>query len=138
MMKELRIPALVESLDCVQNFIKDSMVSFTVSDKVLLEIDIAVEEIFVNIASYAYAPDIGEVTIKCKIIYEEDAVLEVSFADEGKPFNPLQKEDADITLSTEERKIGGLGILMVKRMMDKLDYQYEGNKNILTVWKKLL
>lgn len=137
-MKELRIPALVESLDCVQNFIKDSMVSFTVSDKVLLEIDIAVEEIFVNIASYAYAPDIGAVTIKCKIIYEEDAVLEVSFVDEGKPFNPLQKEDADITLSAEERKIGGLGILMVKRMMDKVDYQYEGNKNTLTIWKKLV
>ena len=95
------------------------------------------EEIFVNIAHYAYPPDQpGWVLIRCRV--EQDPLrIQVQFVDGGVPFNPLAKKDADITLSAEERNIGGLGILMVKRSMDAVDYAYSGGKNILTITKHL-
>jgi anti-sigma regulatory factor (Ser/Thr protein kinase) len=88
-----------------------------------------VEEIFVNIAHYAYTPETGSVTIRMSV--QENIVIE--FEDSGKPYNPLEKEDPDIKASAEEREVGGLGIFMVKKIMDKVEYRREGNKNILTI-----
>lgn len=136
-MSELRIGAYVEKLEEVQNFIKEMIKPFVKDEKCVFEIEVVVEEIFVNIAHYAYAPHEGDAVIRCEIHNEEGMRVQIEFEDGGKEFNPLQKKDADITLSAEERKIGGLGILMVKRMMDKVEYKYKNGKNVLTVEKIL-
>jgi anti-sigma regulatory factor (Ser/Thr protein kinase) len=100
-------------------------------------IDLSVEEIFVNIAHYAYGAENtdNEATILCTY---SDRLLSVSFIDSGKPFNPLNSPDPDITLSAEERKIGGLGIFLTKKFMTEVSYEYSDGKNILTIKKKIL
>jgi anti-sigma regulatory factor (Ser/Thr protein kinase) len=118
-MKELVIEAKLENLDTVLDFVAELPTQVT----------IAVEEIFVNIAHYAYTPETGSVTIRMSV--QENIVIE--FEDSGKPYNPLEKEDPDIKASAEEREVGGLGIFMVKKIMDKVEYRREGNKNILTI-----
>ena len=85
---------------------------------------------------YAYTPSSGKAVIKCQIEREPPSVT-IQFRDWGRPFDPLAKEDEDITLSAEERGIGGLGIYMVKNTMDDVRYQYENGQNILTIHKKL-
>jgi len=99
-----------------------------------LQLDIAVEELFINIASYAYRPVDGPVTIQ--IDFKEDTAS-VVFIDGGRPYNPWEREDPDITLSAEERDIGGLGVYMVKQSMNNVDYVYEDGKNILTIEKNI-
>lgn len=135
-MREIIVAAIDENLEVVNNFIHECLMDTSVSDDVLMELDLAVEEIFVNIAHYAYNPEVGNAQIKCKI-NNEPLQLTIEFTDEGKPYNPLEKEDPDITLSAEERQIGGLGIFIVKQFMDVIEYRYEDNKNILTIKKML-
>ena len=97
----------------------------------------ALEEIFINIAHYAYHPgQAGTATIRC-CVGGDPLQVTIQFLDNGKPFNPLAKEDTDITLSAEERGIGGLGILMVKKSMDAVDYAYENGSNVLTIKKSI-
>ncbi len=103
--------------------------------KTQFQIDTAVEEIFVNIASYAYPS--GEGNADISISLSDDRILCIRFSDNGIPFDPLSKEDPDVTLSAEERKIGGLGIYMVKKMMDKVEYEYKEKCNILTLYKQI-
>lgn len=136
-MKRLRVTASTEQLNIVQELVHSELESVTVSEKVLTQLDIVVEEIFVNISHYAYGSKEGDAVITCEVEQGEPAKLKICFEDWGKPFNPLEKEDADITLSAEERKVGGLGIYMVKNMMDNVTYKYEKQKNVLTVWKNL-
>lgn len=95
---------------------------------------IAVEEIFVNIAHYAYGGKSGEAVINLDI-EQNPKNCRVTFQDRGVPYNPLEKADPDITLSAEERQIGGLGIYMVKQSMDHVEYRYEDGCNILTIEK---
>lgn len=135
-MKELTVPATLESLDAVQSFIEGELEQNDCPMKAIMQISIAVEEIYVNIAHYAYHPEVGEATVRIAVGGDPVQVT-VQFLDHGKPFNPLEKEDADTTLSAEERNIGGLGILMVKKSMDAVDYAYENGKNILTLKKNL-
>ena len=97
--------------------------------------DIAVEEIFVNIASYAYENEPGKVTIRLRET-EDPKGITVTFVDEGAPFDPVTRPDPDVTLSAKERSIGGLGIYLVKKSMDDVRYRYEGNLNILTLTKR--
>lgn len=133
-MEELRIEANTDKLDNVLNFINRILETKDASIKAQMQIQIAVEEIFVNIANYAYAPGTGMATIQVKYYAETNAV-EICFIDEGKKYNPLEKPDPDITLSAEEREIGGLGIFMVKKSMDSMRYDYIDGKNVLTVLK---
>ena len=100
-----------------------------------MQIDIAVEELYVNIASYAYAPATGPATLQVEL--EEGGVAAITFIDEGVPYDPLAKPDPDVTLSAEERQIGGLGIFMVKKSMDSMDYARRDGKNMLRIRKKL-
>ena len=93
---------------------------------------ISIEEIFVNIASYAYAPGTGSMTMSMDVREDAREVV-ITFTDRGIPYDPLQREDPDVTLSAEERQIGGLGIFMVKQSMDDLQYQYRNGQNILTL-----
>lgn len=135
-MKELTVPATLESLEQVQAFIEAELEANGCPMKTILQISIAVEEIYVNIAHYAYHPDTGEATIRCQV-GGDPLQVDIQFLDSGKPFDPLKKPDADTTLSAEERDIGGLGILMVKKSMDGVDYAYRDGKNILTIRKNL-
>lgn len=135
-MKILTVPAERDQLDTVQRFVDEALDQVPCTPESRLNLQIAVEELFVNIASYAYTPSRGEAVIKCQIEREPPSVT-IQFRDWGRPFDPLAKEDTDITLPAEERGIGGLGIYMVKSTMDDVRYQYENGQNILTIHKKL-
>ena len=135
-MKTLTVPAKRDQLDTVQGFVDEALSQVPCSPETQLQLEIAVEELFVNIASYAYAPGSGEAVIGCQVEQEPPSIT-IQFRDWGKPFDPLAKEDADITLSAEDRKIGGLGIYMVKNSMDDVNYVYEDGQNILTIRKNL-
>lgn len=135
-MRELTIEAKVENLDQVLAFIDSQLEELDCPVKTQMQIDVAAEEIFVNIASYAYAPGVGSATITVELEQDPPAVS-IRFADSGVRYDPLQREDPDITLSAEERQVGGLGIYMVKKSMDDVRYQYENGQNILTIRKKL-
>ena len=100
------------------------------------QIDVAAEEIFVNVAHYAYHPEIGIVEV-CVEFEENPRRVLVTFIDSGRPFNPLEKPDPDITLSAEKREIGGLGIYMVKNTMDDVIYEFSNGQNHLTMVKNL-
>ena len=130
-MKELSIDAKVENLDTVLDFVTGELDA--VPMKLHAQLTIAVEEIFVNIAHYAYTPDVGEVVVRIAI--GDEVVIE--FEDKGKPYNPLEKADPDVTLDADEREIGGLGIFMVKKTMDAVEYRYEDGKNLLTIRKSI-
>ena len=136
-MKSLTVKAEPQSLEAVQAFISAQLEGYDCPVELEIPLQIAVEELFVNIAHYAYAPDEGMAWIDCDIIENDRPRIIIRFMDEGKPFNPLAKPDADITLSAQERNIGGLGIFMVKESMDVVSYLYENNRNILTIEKIL-
>ena len=99
-----------------------------------MQIEVAVEELFVNIAHYAYAPDTGSATIRTEITA---GTAEITFIDSGVQYDPLAKPDPDVSLPASERQVGGLGIFMVKKSMDDMRYEYRDGKNILTIVKKL-
>ena len=134
-MDKKQVIAKVESLPEVSAFIDEKLEQAGCSMKVQMQIDVAVEEIFVNIASYAYEGKEGSAEIFFDINSENQAVI--TFVDEGVPYDPLKKEDPDVTLSASERQIGGLGIFMVKKTMDDMIYEYKDGKNCLTLIKKL-
>lgn len=136
-MKILQIPAQVEYLDQVLKFIKDELAEIGCTKKAIFQMEIAVEEIFVNIAHYAYGKDSGIATIGVETSKDPN-IAKVVFSDCGKPYNPLSRPDPDISLSCAERPIGGLGIYMVKKSMDAVKYDHENGKNVLTIHKKLL
>jgi sigma-B regulation protein RsbU (phosphoserine phosphatase) len=135
-MKELTIEAKVENLDEVLAFVDEQLEAHDCSMKIQTQIDIAVEELFVNIAHYAYNPETGPATLRVEIQDEPLSVV-ITFIDNGIPYDPLAKPDPDITLSAEERQIGGLGIYMVKKSMDNITYEYKDGKNILSIQKNL-
>lgn len=132
-MKELRVSAEVEQLEKVQEFVESELEGSGFSMKQIMQVEIAVEEIFCNIANYAYHPTEGEALIRCSL--EEDDSLRIEFIDSGMPYNPLEREDPDITLNAEEREIGGLGIFLTKKLMDTVEYHHESGKNVLVVKK---
>lgn len=130
----LVVPADRAQLETVQHFVDTVLDRLSCPDDVRIPIQISVEELFVNIASYAYPPGEGKVMIECREEHEPAAIT-IVFRDRGIPFDPLAKPDADITQSADERSIGGLGIFMVKDTMDQVDYAYEDGMNVLTVRK---
>ena len=135
-MKDITVDATVDNLEVVQDFVREELEKQDCSMKIMMQIEIAVEEIYVNIVHYAYNPSVGKATIRCEVTDNPMQVM-IQFLDSGKPFDPLAKEDADITLSAEERDIGGLGIFMVKQSMDEVNYEYKDGKNVLTIKKVL-
>ena len=133
---EITVPATLDKLEEVNNYIVEILEELNCPPKARMQIEIAVEEIFVNIASYAYNPVVGKATVRL-IVHENPLSVDIQFLDEGVPYNPLLREDPDITLSAEERGIGGLGIFMTKKTMDKISYSYDEGKNVLTISKKI-
>ena len=135
-MKKLTVPAQMDELETVQEFIAQELEQHGCDMHVRMQIDMAVEEIFVNIAHYAYNAKEGDATIQCEV-KENPLRAEIQFMDHGVPFDPLKKEDADTSPEALKAREGGLGILMVKKMMDDVTYQYEDGKNVLTIQKTL-
>lgn len=133
-MKELDIVAKTENLDAVTDFVNEQLEAAGCPMKILMQIDLAVEEIFVNIANYAYSPEEGPATVRVQTDNEKSTV-DITFIDHGVPYDPLAKQDPDVTLSAEQRAIGGLGIFMVKKSMDDVTYEYRDGHNILTIKK---
>ena len=131
---ELVVPAKVDKLQDVMAFLEEHLGE--AGPKVLMKLSIAVEEIFVNIASYAYELETGKATMRLEF-EENPRTVVITFIDEGVPFNPLARPDPDVTLSAEERGIGGLGIFMTKNSVDKMEYEYRDGKNILTLRKEM-
>lgn len=135
-MKKITVPAKTDELERVLDFVNETLEGTDCSMRIQTQIDIAVEEIFVNIANYAYNPEIGKAEIVVEIT-EKPVTVAITFEDSGVPYNPLEKQDPDITLNAEERDIGGLGIFMAKKSMDDIEYTYRDGKNILTIKKAL-
>lgn len=133
-MKELKVDATTEKLDEVIAFVEGQLEQYDCPMKSMTQLSIAVEEIFVNIAHYAYRPEIGQATVRVQV-EENPLTVVITFLDNGIPYDPLAREDPDITLSAEEREIGGLGIFMVKKSMDAVTYEYKDGQNILTITK---
>ena len=136
MIKELILAATVENIETVTDFVNEELEAFDCPMKAQMQIDIAIDELFGNIANYAYHPEIGEATVRIEV-FEEPLSVVITFIDKGVPFNPLAEEDPNTTLSAEERPTGGLGVFMVKKSMDEILYEYEDGKNILKIRKNL-
>ena len=130
-MNELIIEARLENMDAVMDFINEKINDCTA--RIQNHIRIAVDEIFSNIARYAYHPEVGGAVVR--IAVGEDIVIE--FEDSGMPYDPLEVSDPDVSLSAEERDIGGLGLFIVKNLMDSVQYRRVENRNILTIKKHL-
>lgn len=135
-MKELTIAATVENIDVVTAFVDEQLEALDCSMKAQMQINIAIDELFGNIAHYAYHPDVGDATVRVEVMEEPLSVI-ITFIDGGVPYDPLAAVDPDTSLSAEERGIGGLGVFMVKKSMDDITYRYEGGKNILSIRKKI-
>ena len=129
-------PAETGSLNAVLGFVEETLEAFECPMKIQTAVCVAIEEVFVNIAHYAYPGSTGDMTL-CIGFDEESREITFRMTDRGIPFDPLKKPDPDITLSAEEREIGGLGIFIAKKTMDSLNYAYENGENILTMIKKI-
>ncbi len=133
-MNTLTVEAKVTNLGKVLAFIESELEKTDCGIKTGMQISIAVEELFVNVAHYAYTPGTGDVTIGVEA-YDDPGMIEITLTDSGIPYDPVSKDDPDVTLSAEERKIGGLGIYMVKKSMDFMKYDRVDGKNIVTISK---
>lgn len=135
-MKELTVEAVVENIPLATEFVNRQLEAFQCPVKARVQIDIAIDELFGNIALYAYHPEAGSVTVRVEVTEEPLAVI-IAFIDNGKPYDPLANQNPDTALSAEEREIGGLGIYMVKKSMDEVSYHYKDGQNILTIKKNI-
>ena len=135
-MKEVTMAAKVENIPEVTAFIDAQLEALDCPMKAQMQIDIAIDELFGNIAHYAYAPGEGDATVR----FEFDASTReasITFIDSGVPYDPLQQGDPDVTLSAEERGVGGLGIFLVRKTMDSVSYARREDRNILNIRKKI-
>jgi len=135
-MKAITVPAALDQLYTLLDFLESELARCNCSANIQTQVALAAEEIFVNIAHYAYHPESGDATVKCEVSGDPPHIT-VQFVDGGQPYNPLAREDPDITMSVEERDIGGVGGYLVKKTMDTCFYEYKDGKNILTIQKNI-
>ncbi len=135
-MKELTLKAAIENLPAATAFLDEILEAAESSLKAQMQLDVALDELFGNIARYAYTPGEGDVTLRVDV-NEETRVAEVTLIDRGIPFNPLEVLPPDTAASAADRPIGGLGIFLVRKTMDDVTYAREGDRNILTLRKKI-
>ncbi len=134
-MKELTIDAKISNLHGVIGFLDAQLEEMDCPMSAQIQLDMAVEELFVNIANYAYAPGSGTATIRIRTCSSPRSVT-VTLIDEGVPFDPTKKQDPDTSLSAQDRSIGGLGIFMAKKSVDEMKYEYVNGQNRLTLHKR--
>lgn len=135
-MKEITLPAIIESISRVTAFVDEQLEALECPMKAQMQIDVAIDELFGNIARYAYAPGTGEAAVR----FDFDAdtrTVSITFLDSGIPFDPLAKAAPDINAPAEARAVGGLGIYLVRKTMDRVDYRYADGKNILIIQKHI-
>ena len=134
---EVTIPAdvkhLPNAIDPVVKFLEE----LEVEHKTVYKVQLCLDEILTNVASYAYQADKGEIHVRYELINSPERMIEITVTDEGKYFNPIDTKDPDLTASIEDRKIGGLGLFIVKKNMDEVTYDRKNDKNILTMRKKI-
>lgn len=135
-MKELTIEAAVENIEVVTDFVTAELEALDCPVKAQIQITIAIDELFGNIARYAYSPDVGKATVRFEVEDEPMSVI-ITFIDNGKPFNPLSSAEPDTHALAEDRPIGGLGIFLVKKTMTMVEYEYRNGQNILKIKKNL-
>ncbi len=135
-MKELTIEATIENITAVTEFVNELLEKYSCPMKARMQIDIAIDELFGNIAHYAYNPKSGPATVQVEVQKDPMAVI-ITFIDHGKPFDPLSGKDPDLTIPLEERKEGGLGVFLVKKVMDDVRYEYKEGRNILRIMKHI-
>jgi len=137
-MKEISLKAVTDNIPVVTDFVEEYLEKFNIPMKTKMQLDVAIDEIFSNIANYAYSEkgDAGDAIVSIEVSDTSDYVV-ITFKDSGKEFNPLIKEDPDVTLSVDERGIGGLGIYMVKKSMDDVNYEYTDGMNVLKIKKNI-
>ncbi len=135
--RTLSVPSKAEDLYEVLDFISSCLSRSSPSKEVISQLQLVVEEVFVNISKYAYQPPgSGDVKITCAVEKEMMKVT-LTFEDSGQAFDPLQKPDPDTSEPLDDRKIGGLGIFLVKNHVDGISYRREDGKNILTIEKSI-
>ena len=137
-MAEMEIEAVKENLKEVFEFVTEELKKRNADKKLIRQIKLCVEEIFLNISAYAYHPEIGRARIVVKV--EGDPVpirVCLSFVDCGEPFDPLAEEAPDTESGLDERRVGGLGIFLVRNTVDGISYEYNNGQNILTIVKEL-
>ncbi len=135
-MKELTVAATVENIETVTDFVNEQLEAVDCPIKAQMQIDIAIDELFGNIAHYAYNPETGNATVRVEVS-EDPLFVVITFIDNGVPYDPLTQAEPDTSLSAEERQVGGLGIFMVKKTMDEVTYEYKDGMNILKIRKDL-
>lgn len=133
---ELTVEAVCSNLDRVTAFVDERLERLDCPIKVQMKLDIAIDEIFSNIVHYAYGEETGRVTVQLEIS-EEPLTVSITFMDWGIPYNPLLAAEPDISLSANERQIGGLGIFLVKKSMDDISYEHRDGANVLTIQKNI-
>lgn len=133
---ELDIDAVSENLQSVLSFVDSHLEAIDCPMKSQMQIDVAVEEVFINISSYAYSPEIGKATVRVEVA-DSPITVSITFIDNGVHYDPLKKQDPDITLNADIREVGGLGIFMTKKLMDDIVYEYKDGRNILTLKKMI-
>lgn len=129
-----KIEAKIENLYPLLESIDQTIRSYSVDEELLATLHICIEEVFVNVVSYAYGEQVGLVEVETEV---NDGWLSITFRDEGIPYNPLEREDPDLDLALEERPIGGLGIYMIRNMMDSVQYEYKEGRNNLCIRKEI-
>ena len=117
-------------------FVDDELEKLDCPMKARMQIDVAIDELFSNIARYAYQPETGPATVRVEVEKEPMAVI-LTFIDHGKPYDPLSGKDPDVTAGAEDRPIGGLGVFLVKKIMDDVRYEYRNGRNILRIKKQI-
>lgn len=135
-MNELNIEATIDNIPTVTAWVDEQLEALNCPMKAQMQIDIAIDELFSNIARYAYNPKTGPAAVRVEVIEEPLAVI-ITFIDKGIPYDPLKQEDPNTKLPIEEREEGGLGIYMVKKTMDEVTYSYENGQNILRIRKNI-
>lgn len=133
---DLTVKALIENVDTITEYVNERLKKMGCSVKSRTQIDIALDELFANVCNYAYGDEIGHVTVRVRELPDKNSV-QISLEDKGMHFDPLAVKEPDITASIHERRIGGLGIFMVKKTMDDVYYEYRDGCNIITVVKTL-
>ena len=135
-MHELSLEAAIANIPAVTDFVNALLEELDCPMKAQLQIDVVIDELFSNIAQYAYAPGTGPATVRVETEEDPPAVI-LTFIDRGMPYDPLAAEDPDITAPAEERSIGGLGVYLVKKTMDDVRYEYRDGQNILRIRKRM-
>ena len=133
-MQELTVEAVKENIPTVTDFVNAQLEEHSCPMKICMQIDIAIDEIMSNIARYAYDGKTGKAAVRVEI-KEQPLSVVITFIDSGVPYDPLKAEEPDTTLSADERQFGGLGIYMVKKSMDGVEYEYKDGQNILIITK---